>query len=73
MKTRFSQAVFFSFAGAALLAGAALSTDARASAIEQFKTFVTNTKTAKGEFVQQQMKQVNGLSTVTYSTTWRVG
>lgn len=33
---------------------------ASASAIEQFKSFVTNTKTAKGTFVQVQVKLVNG-------------
>lgn len=33
---------------------------AQASAIEQFKNFVVNTKTAKGEFLQIQMKMVNG-------------
>ena len=33
---------------------------AQASAIEQFKNFAANTKTAKGEFVQTQVKMVNG-------------
>ncbi len=33
---------------------------ASASAIEQFKSFVVNTKTAKGTFVQVQVKLVNG-------------
>lgn len=33
---------------------------AQASAIEQFKSFVANSKTAKGEFSQQQVKMVNG-------------
>ena len=46
----------------ALLASAILLTSslASASAIEQFKSFVVNTKTAKGEFSQQQVKMVNG-------------
>lgn len=38
----------------------AFSNVAQASAIEQFKSFVVNTKTAKGEFLQVQMKMVNG-------------
>ena len=33
---------------------------ANASAIEQFKSFVSNTKTAKGDFSQQQARIVNG-------------
>lgn len=33
---------------------------AHASALEQFKVFVANTKSAKGEFSQQQIKIVNG-------------
>ncbi|MDE2430221.1 MAG: outer membrane lipoprotein chaperone LolA [Burkholderiales bacterium] len=33
---------------------------ASASAVEQFKTFVANTKSAKGDFVQQQVKMVDG-------------
>lgn len=37
---------------------------AQASAIEQFKAFVVNTKTAKGEFVQVQMKTTNGVSKI---------
>jgi outer membrane lipoprotein carrier protein len=41
-----------------------LSASAYASAIEQFKTFVTNNKTAKGDFTQQQIKMVNGKPTV---------
>lgn len=40
----------------------AFSSAAQASAIEQFKSFVVNTKTAKGEFLQVQMKMVNGVS-----------
>lgn len=41
-----------------------LSASAYASAIEQFKTFVTNNKTAKGDYTQQQIKMVNGKPTV---------
>jgi outer membrane lipoprotein carrier protein len=33
---------------------------AMASAVDQFKSFVSNTKSAKGEFVQQQIKMVDG-------------
>lgn len=40
------------------------SASAYASAIEQFKSFVANNKTAKGEYTQQQMKIVNGKSVV---------
>lgn len=48
----------------ALVLGALLTfaSTAQASAIEQFKSFVVNTKTAKGEFLQVQMKMVNGVS-----------
>lgn len=38
------------------------SSAAHASAIEQFKAFVVNTKTAKGDFTQIQMKTSNGSS-----------
>lgn len=45
-----------------LLAALAISFPAiaGASALEQFKAFVANTKTAKGEFSQQQIKLVDG-------------
>ncbi len=33
---------------------------ASASAVEQFKAFVTNNKSARGEFTQQQVKMVDG-------------
>ncbi len=33
---------------------------ANAGGIEQFKSFIRSTKTAKGEFVQRQMKMLNG-------------
>lgn len=46
----------------ALSAMLAFSATAYASAIEQFKNFVVNTKTAKGDFLQVQMKTVNGVS-----------
>ena len=39
-----------------------VSAAAQASAIEQFKSFVVNTKTAQGEFVQLQMKVNNGVA-----------
>ncbi|MBI1835105.1 MAG: hypothetical protein HYR92_05025, partial [Burkholderiales bacterium] len=39
-----------------------VSAAAQASAIEQFKTFVVNTKTAQGEFVQLQMRVSNGVA-----------
>lgn len=42
---------------------------AQASAIEQFKAFVVNTKTAKGEFLQVQMKTANGVSKVGKSSS----
>lgn len=47
---------------ASLLAALALSIPAlaSASALEQFKTFVSSTKSAKGEFTQRQVKVVDG-------------
>lgn len=47
---------------AMLAASCLLSAAAQASAIEQFKAFVVNTKTAKGEFVQLQMRVSNGVA-----------
>lgn len=41
-----------------------LSASAYASAIEQFKIFVTNNKTAKGDYTQQQIKMVSGKPTI---------
>jgi outer membrane lipoprotein carrier protein len=38
----------------------ALSSTASASALEQFKTFVSGTKSAKGEFSQQQVRSNPG-------------
>lgn len=37
---------------------------ASASAVDQFKAFVTNNKSAKGEFTQQQVKMVDGSAKV---------
>lgn len=45
---------------AALTAGLMLTGLAHASALEQFKSFVSSTKAAKGEFVQTQLKNTNG-------------
>ncbi len=45
---------------AALTAGLLLAGGAQASALEQFKSFVSTAKAAKGEFVQTQVKNANG-------------
>jgi outer membrane lipoprotein carrier protein len=45
---------------AALTAGLLLAGAAHASALEQFKTFVSTTKAAKGEFTQRQVKNTTG-------------
>lgn len=45
---------------AALAAGLLLAGGARASALEQFKSFVSTTKAAKGEFIQRQVKNTAG-------------
>lgn len=50
------------FCAAAMLALTA-SNPAQAGALEQFKTFVSQTKAAKGEFVQRQMKDGGKVST----------
>ena len=42
---------------------------AQASAVEQFRAFVVNTKTAKGDFLQVQMKTTNGVSKIGKSST----
>ncbi|MET3118440.1 outer membrane lipoprotein carrier protein [Undibacterium sp. GrIS 1.8] len=42
---------------------------ANASAIEQFKAFATNIKSAKGEFLQQQVKMVDGAPKVTKTSS----
>jgi outer membrane lipoprotein carrier protein len=51
------------FTGALAMAGAA-----HASALEQFKTFVASTKTARGEFTQQQLKKSETSKTAPIST-----
>lgn len=50
-------------AGALVLAGAA-----QASALEQFKTFVANTKAARGEFTQRQVKKSDSSKVSTPAT-----
>ena len=42
----------------------ALQTSSHATALEQFKSFVSNTKSAKGEFSQQQIKMQEGKAKV---------
>lgn len=51
--------------GSVLALACALPVLAHAGAIEQFKVFVAQTKSSKGEFVQQQVKKVNGVDKVT--------
>jgi len=49
---------------ATLIATLAIAGSAHAAALDQFKTFVANTKSAKGEFTQQQQrKSANGKAT----------
>ena len=49
---------------ATLIATLAIAGTAHAAALDQFKTFVANTKSAKGEFTQQQQrKSANGKAT----------
>ncbi|HEX9171458.1 MAG TPA: outer membrane lipoprotein chaperone LolA [Telluria sp.] len=50
-------------AGAMALAGAA-----QASALEQFKTFVSGTKAARGEFTQQQVRKAGSTKVAPVST-----
>ena len=45
------------------------STIAYASAVEQFKSFVSNSKSAKGDFIQQQVKIVNGVAKITKTSS----
>ncbi|WP_051077204.1 outer membrane lipoprotein chaperone LolA [Janthinobacterium sp. HH01] len=45
---------------AVVACGLLLSGFAQASALEQFKSFVASTKSAKGEFTQKQVKNTNG-------------
>jgi outer membrane lipoprotein carrier protein len=42
---------------------------ASASALDQFRSFVSTTKAAKGEFTQRQMKQMDGTSKVSNAAT----
>ncbi|HZW12335.1 MAG TPA: outer membrane lipoprotein chaperone LolA [Noviherbaspirillum sp.] len=42
---------------------------ASASALEQFKSFVSTTKAAKGEFIQRQMKTADGASKASNTST----
>ncbi len=42
---------------------------ASATAVEQFKSFVTNNKSAKGEFTQQQVKMVDGNPKISKTAT----
>jgi outer membrane lipoprotein carrier protein len=55
----------------ALLVGAALSVPrfAHAAALEQFKTFVSSTQAARGEFTQQLVKVESGASKVSNKST----
>ena len=48
------------FAGAAAVLAVALPVLAHAAALEQFKSFVDSTKSAKGEFTQRQLKMTDG-------------
>jgi outer membrane lipoprotein carrier protein len=55
--------------GSLLLAGAlALGGAAQASALDQFKTFVSSTKAARGEFTQQQIKKSDASKTTPLSS-----
>ncbi len=40
-----------------------------ASALDQFKTFSANTKSAKGDFTQQQIKMVDGVAKISKTAT----
>jgi len=42
---------------------------ASASAVDQFKSFVTNNKSARGEFTQQQVKMVDGNPKISKTTS----
>jgi len=55
---------------AAVVAASALVIDAEASALDQFKTFVGNTKSARGEFTQQQLKAGGGKAAAPSSGTF---
>jgi hypothetical protein len=49
----------------ATASGLLFSQAAFASAVEQFRQFAAQTKSAKGEFVQQQVRMTNGAPKVT--------
>lgn len=53
----------------ALACGMLFAAGASASALEQFKTFVSGTKAAKGEFTQRQVKKADGASKVSTPAT----
>lgn len=55
---------------AALIAASAIVMDADAAALDQFKTFVASTKSARGEFSQQQVKASGGKAAVPSSGTF---
>ena len=52
----------------ALMLGLVCASAAQASALEQFKTFVSSTKAAKGEFVQRQVKKSDSSKVSTPAT-----
>jgi outer membrane lipoprotein carrier protein len=51
---------FFSLAGVIGALAVAWPASAEASALEQFKSFVATAKSAKGEFIQRQVKMMDG-------------
>jgi outer membrane lipoprotein carrier protein len=51
---------FFSLAGVVGALAVAWPASAQASALEQFKSFVATTQSAKGEFTQRQVKMMDG-------------
>ena len=60
-----SKKIVRSLIGSMLAIACTLPVLAHAGAIEQFKVFVAQTKSSKGEFLQQQVKRVNGVDKVT--------
>ena len=58
-----------SFGKLLLAAAIALPAYASASALEQFKTFVATTKSAKGEFTQRQVKMMDGSAKISKSAS----
>ncbi|MFZ6691839.1 outer membrane lipoprotein chaperone LolA [Undibacterium sp. SXout20W] len=66
------QSIFCRHLAACLVAASALvvfSTSAHASAVEQFKSFINNSKSAKGAFTQQQVKVVDGVPKITKTSS----